>query len=296
MKWQVEASDAGRADKAVAAHYPEASRRALADLFARGCVRIDGKRAKKGTRVAPGATIELSEAPATADDLRAVADDTAIAIAYEDEWIVALIKPPGMPSHPLAAGETGTAANALVARYPETAGVGDDPREAGLANRLDTAASGLLVAARDRDSWRAIRDAYGTGRVEKTYLALVAAPDIGSGECDEPLSMRGSRAAIDDMGQPAHTTWQAVAGSDTATLLRCTSRTGRTHQIRAHLAHAAAPIVGDPIYGPGDSQPPLWLHAETVTLPHPHTGQRLVLTAAIDESLARVLRQAAVEQ
>lgn len=298
MKWQVEAADAGRADKAVSAQYPDASRRALADLFARGCVRIDGRRAKKGTRVAAGATIELSEQPATADEMLVVPDDTDVAVVYEDAWIVGLAKPPGIPSQPLSAGETGTAANALVRLFPDTAGVGDDPREAGLANRLDSAASGVLIAARDRASWQSIRDAYSAGRIEKTYLALVGVSDAPAGECDAPLAMRGARAAIDDMGLSAFTTWVAVASSPEATLLRCTSRTGRTHQIRAHLAHAAAPIVGDPIYGDqGDqgARGPLFLHAETVALPHPHSGDRIVIEAPLPELLAGVLREAGIE-
>jgi 23S rRNA pseudouridine1911/1915/1917 synthase len=285
----VEPQDEGRADRVLARRFPWASRRRLADLFARRLVRIDGKLARKGTIAAAGATMAVAEAPPSDRDLAPIPVGS-LPIVHADDTLVAADKPAGMPSHPLRARETGTAANALVAMFPETAGIGDDPREAGLVHRLDAGTSGVLLCARDRDSWLALRAAFAGGQVEKRYLALV----LGSardGACDEPLSASGGRASVGS-GLPAHTRWTVEARGGGVTLLRCTSRTGRMHQIRAHLAHAGFPIVGDTLYG--DAAPtgqPFFLHASSIDLPHPATGARLVVTAPLPESRLAVLRE-----
>lgn len=290
----VGAEDAGRADKVVARRFPWASRRRLADLFARGAVRIDGRVAKKGTAAAPGALIAIAELPSTRDELIPVADGS-LPIAHQDERLVAVVKPSGMPSQPLRAGETGTAANALVAMFPHTAGIGDDPREAGLVHRLDTGTSGLLVSALDRDAWVALRAAFGAGSVEKQYLALVAG-DAPPGESELPLAQSGKRVVAGHgsaTAMSAHTEWHAEAHGDGVTLLRCTARTGRMHQIRAHLAHAGHAIVGDTLYGDVADPRPFFLHAESIDLPHPN-GERLRLTAPLPEALREMLAQAKI--
>ena len=165
-------------------------------------------------------------------------------------------------------GETGTLANRLVAAYPECALAGEDPREAGLVHRLDAGTSGILVAARTRETWQALRDRFGRGEVVKEYLALVG-PGAVPGSTDATLGQSGGRAVV---GTPdareARTSWTVVAASPTATLLRCLAHTGRMHQIRAHLAHIGFPIVGDSLYGGGPAMPPLiefFLHASRLS-------------------------------
>jgi 23S rRNA pseudouridine1911/1915/1917 synthase len=268
MKITAETSE--RVDKAIARHFPAAGRRELARLFDDGAVRLRGKRAKKGDRVAPGDVIELARAPASGDDLRAAPDSSlALDVLLERADLVAIAKPAGVPSQPLRAGELGTAANAIVARWPECAALGDDPRDAGLVHRLDIGTSGVLVAARTIDSYRALRDAFAGGRVEKQYLAIACGRPV-SRECDAPLAQRGNHVVVDHAdGLAAETTFVVERASPTHALVRCTARTGRMHQVRAHLAHVGAPIAGDALYGgatlPGGDG--FFLHAARVVLP-----------------------------
>lgn len=262
---------ADRVDKALAVHFPTAGRRQLAELFEDGCVRVAGKRAKKGDRVAPGDVIELSRAPITRAELRAAPDPEAAArlvVLLERPDLVVIDKPAGVPSQPLRAGELGTIANALVARWPECAELGDDPRDGGLVHRLDIGTSGVLVAARTADAYRALRDAFGAGLVAKTYLALTDGRPVAR-ECDAPLAQRGKRVAVDHTdGLAAYTSFEVERATSTHALVRCSAQTGRMHQVRAHLAHVGSPITGDTLYGgaalPGHDG--FFLHAATLAI------------------------------
>ncbi|MGE5182307.1 MAG: pseudouridine synthase, partial [Acidobacteriota bacterium] len=150
----------GRVDKALAKHFPDAGRRALGELFDEGAVKVGGKRAKKGDRVAAGDVIEVSHAPASREQLRPLPDPSLVVdVLVERPELVAIAKPAGMPSQPLRAGELGCAANAIAARWPECAALGDDPRDGGLVHRLDVGTSGVLVAARTAEAHRALREA-----------------------------------------------------------------------------------------------------------------------------------------
>src|SRR5262249_3221356 len=164
----------GRADRTVAARLPGRSRHAIARAFAEGRVRVNGRPARKGQTVAPGDLVEVGDVPGRDELVPAPQPELPLAVIYADEARVALDKPPGMASQPLVAGELGTLANALLARFPECAAAGADPREAGLAHRLDAGTSGVLLAARRRAVWDTLRAEFRGGRVLKTYLALVA--------------------------------------------------------------------------------------------------------------------------
>jgi 23S rRNA pseudouridine1911/1915/1917 synthase len=283
----------GRVDKLVAARVGGASRRRVAALFAAGAVRVNGRVVRKGAIAAAGATIEIAALPASDADLRPVPEPgLVLPVLYEDEVLVVVDKPAGMPSHPLRAGEAGTAANALVARHSGCAGAGDDPREAGLVHRLDTDTSGVLVAARTRDAWTSVRAAFGRGAVRKRYVALVHGVPIGPG-CDIELAHRGKRMIAAPPGDPdalpAETSWQIEEQLGAFCLLVCTAHTGRMHQVRVHLALAGAPIVGDATYGAGlaatlPADLPLrghFLHAASISLPHPLTGATLMVEAPL---------------
>jgi 23S rRNA pseudouridine1911/1915/1917 synthase len=171
-----------------------------------------------------------------------------------------------VPSQPLRAGELGTIANGLVARFPECIAIGDDTRDGGLVHRLDIGTSGVLVAARTPDSYRALRDAFGTGGVAKTYLALCDALPV-SRDCEEPLAQRGDHVVVDHTdGLAAHTTFSIERAGNQYALVRCTATTGRMHQVRAHLAHVGAPIAGDALYKglPLEGFDGFFLHAATL--------------------------------
>lgn len=294
----------GRVDKLVAAHAGGASRRRVAALFAAGHVRVDGRVAQKGQIVAAGATIEVAAQPASDADLRPVPEPgLVLPVLFEDAALVVVDKPAGMPSHPLRPGETGTAANALVAHHPACADAGEDTREAGLVHRLDTDTSGVLVAARTRDAWSSVRAAFARGAVHKRYLALVHGAPTGAGS-DVPLEHRGKRMVAGAYGDPAalpaETRWHVLEQIGPFHLLECTAHTGRMHQVRVHLALAGAPIVGDATYGaalapslPGEL--PLrghFLHAVSISLPHPLTGATLTIEAPLpadrQDTLARL--------
>jgi 23S rRNA pseudouridine1911/1915/1917 synthase len=289
--------DGARADRFLAEKLPGRGRRRVAEAFAAGRVRVNGRAAKKGQLLHAGDVVEVADdAPelAEAGALRPLPQpELPLEVIFADEALVALAKPAGQPSHPLAAGETGTLANALVARHPECADAGADPREAGLVHRLDAGTSGVIVAAREAEAWRSLRAAFHEGRTRKEYLALVEGVVTREGELDAPIAHAGARvvvcadavAASRRGALPAHTRWRPERRFAAHTLLRCELEVGRMHQIRAHLAFAGHPVVGDALYGaaaPGD--PPVtghFLHAARLELPHPRTLQALVLEAAL---------------
>ena len=293
MKITAEAGD--RADKVLARHFPGVGRRRLAALFEDGCVRLGGRRARKGDRVAAGDVLELTRDPLglAGAALRPEPDAAAAAqleLLLERADLVVVAKPAGMPSQPLRAGELGTAANGLAARFPECAALGDDPRDGGLVHRLDIGTSGALVAARTAAAYRALRDAFGAGAVDKQYLAITDGRPVAR-ECEAPLAQRGRRAVVDHTeGLAAHTAFSVERAAAAHALVRCAARTGRMHQVRAHLAYAGAPITGDTLYGgaPLLGFDGFFLHAARLALPPASPGAPpLVVEAPEPERFAR---------
>lgn len=266
----VAVEDEGRVDKALARHFPDAGRKQLAELFEAGEVRVRGKRAKKGDRVVAGDVIEVSRVPVSGAALNPVADpEVALDVLVERADLVAIAKPAGIPSQPLRAGERGTIANGIAARWPECATIGDDPRDGGLVHRLDIGTSGVLVAARTPQAHKDLRAAFGQGRVEKHYLAITIARPV-SRECDAPLAQRGDHVRVDHTdGLPAYTQFAVERANETHALVRCIAQTGRMHQVRAHLAHVGSPIAGDELYkgAPIEGHPGFFLHAVSIRLP-----------------------------
>jgi len=261
-------------------------------------VRVDGVRAAKGAQLRAGAEVRVAHAPATSDEQRPLPEpDAPLEILHVDEALLALAKPAGMPTHPLRAGERGTLANALVARFPECATVADDPREGGVAHRLDTETSGLVLAARSRAAWQSLRRSFGDGAVEKEYLALVRGDAPPHGTIDRALVHAGKRVRVagdrDLDALPARTDFEALARGAGVTLVRARSSSGRMHQIRVHLALLGHPLVGDALY---DGPPPLpgtrghFLHAAAVTFPHPTTNARTTLSAPLPADRAAALQ------
>lgn len=285
---------AGRLDKAVAQLFAVSRRRAM-EWIAEGRVRVDGRRAPKGQPVRSGARISVElpppEAPVPQPEL-------PLAIVHADEHIVVADKPAGMPSHPLKPGERGTAANALVARFPELASVGPAPREGGLVHRLDTDTSGLLLAARTGEAHAALRAQFAARSVEKGYLALVAGELHAGGEISLPLAHdphddRKVRAASDPEwaelhgARPALTRFAPLERRGGFTLLEVEIATGVLHQIRAHLAFLGHPLAGDALYG-GPELPGLsrhFLHAARLAFAHPD-GTRAKFQSPLPPDLA----------
>lgn len=326
VRFVVGSSQAGeRLDAAVSAALGS-SRAAARRLVAEGRVRVDGRVARKGSGLAAGAVVTVARPAASALDpvpetggaspsdhapggsgadagaagrsRHPARNDGApgVAIVYEDGDLLAIDKPAGMPSHPLRAGERGTAANFLVGHDRACARASVDPREGGLGHRLDTATSGVLVAARSRSVWRALRTSLASEECEKRYLAEVwgAPPDVG--RISAAIGRRGRRGKTVRLDggrnpQPAETTWTVLERRAETALIEARLHAGRPHQVRAHLAGAGFPIVGDDRYGDHDlpaepaegprarGGPGLRLHAAAITFRHPTTKVLVTLTA-----------------
>ncbi len=269
----------------------ELPRARVKELLELGAVRIGGRPPRKGDRTVAGARVEVT---LPTEDPRPVPQpELPLHLLHLDPQLVAVDKPAGIPSHPLAPGERGTVVNALVARHPECADASADPREGGLVHRLDTLTSGVLLAARTPEAWRALRDAFSERRVDKRYLAVVTGPVADAGEIDLPLRHRGDHVepALDGSGREALSEFRVLSRSGDAALLEVRIHTGVLHQIRAHLAAIGAPVLGDTSYG-GRAHPGLgrfFLHASRLGLAHPATGRPLELAAPLPLELRTAL-------
>jgi 23S rRNA pseudouridine1911/1915/1917 synthase len=269
-----------------------AARRLIVD----GRVRLDGRATrdvKKGLHLHAGQDVSVE---LVAGSSAAVVPDpeAPLVVLFCDAHLVGVDKPAGIPSHPLRAGEKGTLANALVARFPECGGAADDHREAGLGHRLDNGTSGVLLAARRHDVWLALRAALRSSTCEKHYLAeVVGHPSEALGSLSEPIGRRGrrgDRVVVGGRGrnpQSAVTDWEIVERRADSSLLRVRLHAGRAHQVRAHLATLGHPLVGDALYGQARGAAAghalgaehMRLHAESVRLLHPMSGDELYVQA-----------------
>ena len=271
------------------------SRNKVKALFEADAIRLEGRRAKKGDAVAVGQKVtvkEIIEAPRAAT----AQPDAPLVVLHVDDDLVFIDKQAGMPSHPLLPGETGTVANALVARYPECVAAGLDEREGGLCHRLDTETSGVLLAARTREAWQKMREAFSGNGADKRYLALVTGPLADFGEIELALSHHGERvrpaAGGGSDAREAHSKFTVLGRSGEYALVEVQILTGVMHQVRAHLAAVGASIVGDALYG-GRAEPGFnrfFLHARSLEVSHPVTGQKLKVDSPLPDALSAVLR------
>ena len=276
------------------------SRAEAAVLLATGSVLIGGVAATKpSTRVHAGDEVSVTTRPAA--EVAAVVADSAVglAVVHEDADLVVVDKPAGLVVHPGSGNRSGTLVHGLVARYPEIAAVGE-PDRPGIVHRLDKDTSGLLVVARTGDAHRGLVQQLADRAVIRRYLALVwGQPEAATGLIDAPIGRSGrepTRMAVSARGREARTRYEVVATytEPAATaLLRCQLETGRTHQIRVHLAAIEHPVVGDARYGgrhePLADVPRFFLHAEHLGFTHPRTGEALHFESALPADLESVL-------
>jgi len=293
---------AGRLDRALADALG-LGRAAVKRAFQLGEVRVGGRRARASDPASPGARVEIDvEEPAGPP---APEPGAPLAVLAEGaRWLV-VDKPAGVAVHPLSAGEVGTLANAVVARHPECALAGPDPREGGAVQRLDLETSGCVLFARDPEAWSALHAQLGARSVEKVYLALVAGRVAAGGVCSVPLAQRGGRAvpAPDPEAEerlrakglrprPAETRFEPERRFLGHTLLRVRILTGVMHQIRAHLAHLGHPVAGDVQYGGAASTLPgltrQFLHAALLAFDDP-AGGRVSVESPLPAELGEVL-------
>lgn len=249
----------GRLDVFVQASFPNAPRSFIRKAIEAGDILLNGKPAPKGAKLKADDVVTVLALPESADNRVKPDPSVTPAIVYDDGVLLGADKPAGMPVQPLSLDETGTLMNGLVAYAPELADVGDSPLLAGALHRIDTWTSGLVLASRSEALWRALRDLFAARKVRKTYLALVEGrvTDAGKVSCELahdpkwPVCRMIEAKRAGERARPlfAETFYRPLhpAGSDT--LLEVTIFTGVTHQIRAQLALAGHPIVGDALYG-----------------------------------------------
>jgi 23S rRNA pseudouridine1911/1915/1917 synthase len=294
--------DGVRLDQFLVRHVPGCSRRQARLAIGAGAVLVNGRRGRKGQALRPGDVVRADRA--AWDGAPAAQPDLAVSVLYEDGTMVAVDKPAGMAAIALRVGDRDTVANYLLGRYPDLCGVGDAAFEAGLAHRLDTATSGVLIAARNDAAWRRLREQFRDRRVDKLYLAVVSG-DVRRGGtivtpiahrprrrremcvCEQPERARLLRA------RPALTRYRPLWRLGEATLLAVRIPTGVRHQIRVHLASIGHPVLGDPVYGETAATPAaprLLLHASRLAFAHPVDGRRVIIRSALPEEFLAALR------
>ncbi|HSH23545.1 MAG TPA: RluA family pseudouridine synthase [Acidimicrobiales bacterium] len=298
MKEVVPASLAGERVDRVVAMLTGLARSEVADMVTRGAVHLAGRPVTvRSQRVAAGTEIEV-EVPEAGPVTVVGEPDVPVAILYADDDVVVVDKQAGLVVHPGAGNRTGTLVQGLLDRFPELAGVGQ-PGRPGVVHRLDKGTSGLLVVGRSEAGYQGLVAQLAERRVERRYVALVwGTPEPGQGVIDAPVgrSQRApTRMAVSSRGRPARTAYEVQRRFEEpveVSLVACTLETGRTHQIRVHLAAIGHPVVGDPRYGTrpqrlGATRP--FLHAERLAFDHPLTGERLVFEAPLPADLEHVL-------
>jgi 23S rRNA pseudouridine1911/1915/1917 synthase len=295
------AATSGRFDLAVSA-VAEISRAHAQRLISDGRALVDGRRARASDRVRGGELIrvELSAPP----DPTLQGESIPLRVAYEDASMLIVDKPAGLVVHPSHGHSTGTLVHALVGRAEERgeqlgsiAGVG----RPGIVHRLDKQTSGLILVAKTDAAQASLMQQFGARSVEKEYLALVrGVPPAPRGRIEAPVGRDPrdrQRMAVVAGGREAVTEYEVLAAADGHSLLALHPLTGRTHQLRAHLAYLGLPIAGDTRYGGGIGPGGLerqFLHAARLTLDRPFDGQRLTAWSELPPDLAASLAASAI--
>ncbi|MBD0280920.1 MAG: RluA family pseudouridine synthase [Thermoleophilaceae bacterium] len=281
-----------RLDTFLATRGGAASRAAAQRLIRTGAVTVDGRAVAKNRRLAAGDVVAVAEADTA--PARSAAD-VAFEVVYEDEHLLVIDKPTGVVTHP-APGHVGTTvAEALAGR----AAGGPHPERAGIVHRLDRDTSGLLVVAKSEDAYEALRRMVRSRQIVREYVALVAGhPDARSGTIDAPIGRdRARRTTVStrtDQARAAVTHFEVLERLARTTLLRVRLETGRTHQIRAHMAAIGHPVCGDRHYGDGECGNRLgldrqFLHATLLRFRHPWSGECLECESKPPVDLRRAL-------
>lgn len=282
-----------RLDKLLAELLDDLSRTRLQALIKEGRVRVDGTPVKPSYKVAGGETLTIFLPPPETSEV--VPQDIPLDVIYEDADLIAINKPAGMVVHPAYGHDSGTLVNAVLYRWPQLAEVGDEYR-AGIVHRLDKDTSGVILVTKTPQAHRAIAAQFEQRQTEKHYLALVEGhPDSSTGRIEAPIGRdprQRKRMAVVRGGREAISEFKVLEYYDEFALLDVQIFTGRTHQIRVHLAFIDHPIVGDAIYGFRKQKIKLkrnFLHAHQITITSPGTGERLTITAPLPAGLQNVL-------
>ena len=273
---------------------PEVGSRAEAErLIEDGAVRVDERLVAKSHRLAAGEDVEVE--PRVAAPVAPPPAAADVRIAYEDEHLFVIDKPAGLVVHPAAGHRAGT----LVDLFGDRVAGGEDPARPGIVHRLDRDTSGLLVVARSPEAHRRLQALVKRRALEREYLALVAGrPRSRAGTIEAPIGRDRNdptRHSLDtDTPRDAVTHFELVELLPRHALLRVRLETGRTHQIRVHLAAIELPVAGDPVYGKAGELEleRQFLHAARLAFPHPFTGERIDVSSPLPTELETALDRA----
>ncbi len=302
LQARVPADAAGqRLDQVLAGLFPDYSRSRLQQWIREGGVRVDGQTCKPKERMVGGEQVTV--AAELEEDTRCEPQAIALRIVHADDDLLVIDKPAGLVVHPAAGNRDGTLQNALLYHDPSLATV---PR-AGIVHRLDKDTSGLLVVARNLMAHQSLVAQLQAHSVRREYLAIVGGLLVAGGTVDAPIGRHATdrkRMAVTRFGKPAVSHYRIEARYRAHTLVRVNLETGRTHQIRVHMAHLRHPLLGDPVYG-GRPRPPTGLsaaartavlafprqalHATRLALRHPGSGAVLEWHSPLPHDMAELI-------
>lgn len=290
-----------RFDQAAAELFSDYSRERLKAWINAGDLTVDGVRVKPKTKLHGDETLDLRAT--LEEEGRFEPQAIALDVVFEDDAVMVINKPAGMVVHPAAGNPDGTLLNALLHYHPEIAQL---PR-AGIVHRLDKDTTGLMMVAKTLPAQTALVEQLQARTVSRQYDAVVIGTPVAGGTVDAPIGRHPKdrkRQAVNASGKPAVTHFRVVERFRAHTHVRCKLETGRTHQIRVHMAHARYPLIGDPVYGgrpklpPGAAEPlkdilrefpRQALHARKLSFVHPHTEQTMTFRAPLPDDLLMLL-------
>ncbi|MDP3879554.1 MAG: RluA family pseudouridine synthase [Dehalococcoidales bacterium] len=289
--------EGARLDKYVSQHYPEISRTQVQKLIGDGNIRVNDRTARAGLKLSAGDRLTINLTPPTPASL--APENIPLNILYEDADLLVIDKPAGLTVHPAPGHPAHTLANAVLSRLSELPDSGDWQRP-GIVHRLDKDTSGVIVVARNSTAHQYLADQFKSRTVAKTYLVLVRGrltPQDGAIEAPIGRDRRNrERMAVvaEDKGREARTKYHVVRYIGNYTLLEVRPQTGRTHQIRVHLAAIGYPVVGDKVYGvKSDHLSRQFLHASRLGFRLPSTGEYVEFEAPLPTDLAQALEKIA---
>ncbi|MBX3055405.1 MAG: RluA family pseudouridine synthase [Anaerolineae bacterium] len=289
-----------RLDRALVQVLPQLSRTAVQKLIKEGQVLVDGRVAKASQQLEGGEQVQVTLPEPVNTDL--VPDDIPLDIRYEDDDLLVVNKPAGMVVHPGTGHYRGTLVNAVLAHCPDVLGVGYEKRP-GIVHRLDKYTSGLIVVAKNDRAIHVIQSQFKRRTVDKRYLALVEGRlNPPEALIDAPIGrnkQERKKMAVIPLHQsatsrPAQTRYRTLTNYDGYTLVECHPLTGRTHQIRVHMAYIGFPIVGDNVYGRARMRTSLgrhFLHAAYIAFKRPSDYQEIICEAELPPELTAYLEK-----
>jgi 23S rRNA pseudouridine1911/1915/1917 synthase len=282
-----------RLDKFLGDSCPELSRTHARKIIDEGLVTVNGKPAKGSLKLNPGDKVDFTIPPEP--PTRLIPEDIPLKIVYEDNDLMVIDKPAGLAVHPAPGHPEHTLANAVAGYLPEMAGEDEDSLRPGIVHRLDKDTSGLILVAKNRLAQANLSDQFKAREVSKYYRALVKGilkPETGIIDANigrDPK--RRQRMAVVEKGRSARTEYRVIKYFDNYTLLEIKPETGRTHQIRVHLAAIGFPVVGDATYGETSLYiARQFLHAAKIKFKLPSTGEYVEFESPLPPDLERALR------